>query len=66
MKLTKITVDTQQVQNILFNYGTTFERPVNLEKLAIEIYSSCKVIDITDNSEFQKNASFEVSYTNGN
>jgi len=53
MMITQTIVNVEKVQEIL-------------EKLAIEIYSSCKVIDITDNSEFQKNASFEVSYTNGN
>ena len=66
MKITKITVDTQKVQDVLFSHGTTFEHPVNLEKLAIEIMSCCKTIDILDNSEFQKNAAFEVSFSDGN
>lgn len=66
MKLTKITVDTQKVQDILFSHGTTFEHPVNLYDFAIGIMSCCKTVDILDNSEFQKNAEFEVSYSTGN
>jgi len=66
MKLTKITVDTQKVQDILFSHGTTFEHPVNLDKFAIEIMSCCKTVEILDNSEFQKSATFEVSFSDGN
>lgn len=66
MKLTQITVDKDKVAEILANYKTCFESPICIEKLAIEIFSSCKVVEITDNTEFQKNASFEVSYSDGN
>ena len=66
MKFTKISIDTEKVQDILFNYGATFENPVDIEKFSIEIFSSCKVIQIMDNSEFAESASFEVSYSGGN
>lgn len=66
MKLTKISVDTQRVQEILFNYGTTFERPVDLEKLAIEIYTSCQVVQILDVNQLKSDATFEVSFSDGN
>jgi len=66
MKFTKIIIDTEKIQEILVNYGVVFERPVDTEKFAIEIFSSCKVIHITDVSEFAENTSFEVSHSDGN
>ena len=66
MKLTKISVDTQRVQDILFNHGTTFEHPVDLEKFAIEILACCKTVEIQNESDLQKNATFEVSFSDGN
>jgi hypothetical protein len=66
MKFTKIIVDKEKVKEILFNYGATFHEPVDTEKFVIEIFSSCKVIHITDVSEFAENTSFEVSHSDGN
>ena len=66
MKLTKISVDTQRVQDILFNYGTTFKRPVDLEKFAIEIFTNCKVVQIQDTNQLKPDASFEVSFSDAN
>jgi hypothetical protein len=66
MKFTKIIIDAEKIQEILVNYGVVFERPVDTEKFAIEIFSSCKVIHITDVSEFAENTSFEVSHSDGN
>lgn len=66
MKLTKISVDTQRVQDVLFSHGTTFEHPVNLEKFAIEILSCCKTVEIQNDSNLQKSATFEVSFSDGN
>lgn len=66
MKFTKIIIDAEKIQEILVNYGVAFERPVDTEKFAIEIFSSCKVIHITDVSEFAENTSFEVSHSDGN
>lgn len=66
MKLTKIAVDTERVQDILYNYGTTFERPVDIEKLAIEIFASCRVVQILESNQLKPDATFEVSFSDGN
>lgn len=66
MKLTKISVDTQRVQDILFNHGTTFEHPVDLEKFAIEIFASCRVVQILESNQLKPDATFEVSFSDGN
>jgi len=43
-----------------------FERPVDLEKLAIEIYTSCQVVQILDVNQLKSDATFEVSFSDGN
>jgi hypothetical protein len=53
-------VNVQQVQQILEKYGTTFERPVDLNAFVKEIQSCC--VNISTN----KSDSLEVSFSNAN
>jgi hypothetical protein len=61
MTIYSTTVDTAKVQKILENYGSTFERPVDLEKFAKEISACC--VNITYGTT---SPTFEVSFTNSN
>jgi hypothetical protein len=67
MMITQTFVNVEKVQEILEKYGTTFERPVNLNDFAKEINSCCNTYSLLSTQQSNLNGTaFEVSYTNGN
>ena len=65
MMLTQTHVNVEKVQEILEKYGTTFERPVDLNAFAKEINSCCSTFAMLSMQHSNLNGTaFEVSTTN--
>ena len=63
--ITQTRVNVKKVQEILEKYGTTFERPVDLEAFAKEINNCCSTYGLLSLQQTNLNgSSFEVSTTN--
>ena len=65
MMITQTFVNIEKVQEILEKYGTTFERPVDLNAFTKEISSCCNTYGLLSMQQSNlNNAAFEVSTTN--
>lgn len=65
MMITQTIVNVEKVQEILKKYGTTFERPVNLNDFAKEINGCCNTYSLLSTQQSNLNgAAFEISTSN--
>jgi len=65
MMITQTFVDLEKVQVILEKYGTTFERPVNLNDFAKEINGCCNTYSLLSMQQSNLNVTaFEISTSN--
>jgi len=65
MMITQTFVDLEKVQVILEKYGTTFERPVNLNDFAKEINGCCNTYSLLSMQQSNLNGTaFEISTSN--
>ncbi len=65
MMITQTIVNVEKVQEILEKYGTTFERPVNLNDFAKEISGCCNTYSLLSMQQSNLNGTaFEISTTN--
>lgn len=63
--ITQTFVDLEKVQVILEKYGTTFERPVNLNDFAKEINGCCNTYSLLSMQQSNLNVTaFEISTSN--
>lgn len=63
--ITQTFVDLEKVQVILEKYGTTFERPVNLNDFAKEINGCCNTYSLLSMQQSNLNGTaFEISTSN--